>query len=80
LAGNVPTIGVRSEPAHGQGVPAGHQSGFAWAFPSDHATLFSGLAAGLLLTERRLGIAALVTFQVANLFEAARAVFWSARR
>ncbi len=116
------------------------------AFPSDHATLFFGLATGLLLTERLLGIAAfaytalfialprvylgfhyptdliaggllgsaivgvacmplarerlarplvalgsrnpglfhaavfLVTFQVANLFEAARAVFWSARR
>jgi len=27
LAGSVPSIGVRSGPVHGQGVPAGHQPG-----------------------------------------------------
>ncbi len=29
LAGRTPNIGVRSGPAHGHGVPAGHQPGFA---------------------------------------------------
>ena len=34
LAGRVPTIGARSDPAQGHGIPSGHQPGF-WPLKSE---------------------------------------------